>query len=181
MAWRRRALLVGVGGVGLGYLADQRRRRLPDRFVLELDLSSTRLVEKRPSSILERLSLRSSGVECLPLHEAASAIRAAADDPRVCGIVAHLGNSGGLSLSLTATQELCAAVTAFREARQAGDGKVGSEAASTFAYASEYQGACQYLFATSFGGVYQQPGAPLRMPSLSVRIPEADPDPRASP
>lgn len=153
------ALLGGAAGVV--YAVKARKERLPDKFVLELDFSTVALVEKSPKW-KDAAVAKVTGAEkdTMLLRDATAAIRAASDDPRVSGLVAHLGNPDGLSLATT--QELSAAVQEFRKRKAS---------APTFAYAAEYQDTIQYVLASSFGAVYQQPGVTLRLPSLSVEMP----------
>lgn len=73
------------------------RKRLPSKFVLQLELGSPNDSEK--------------------LHEAVTALSLAKSDPNVCGLVANLGS--GTSLPLAATQELGDAVKSFRKAKGA--------------------------------------------------------------
>ena len=141
---------VAAAGAMTAAYALSRGRRLPDTFVLQLDLTSTALTESKS---------RADGSE-LRLHEAVGAISEAAADPRVCGLVAKLS---GARLTLAQTQELGDAVSHFREAK--------ATAAPTLAFAAEYDSAAQYLLACKFGEVVQQPGGLLRLPAVSLEIP----------
>ena len=156
-AVRRAGLLTGAAGAAYAYRAY--KDRLPEKFVLELDFSTLTLVEKSPK-LPQQLAASAKGQEAMLIRDATAAIRTASSDPRVSGLVARLGN--GENLSLAMTQELLAAVQEFRERKAE---------APTFAYASQYQSTSQYLLASGFGAVYQHPGVPLRLPSLSMEMP----------
>ena len=154
---------MAAAAVGGTIYSIHKRRTLPDKFVLELDLTSTALVESKatlPERIASSLQGRGSGTEQLLLRDATAAIRGAAADKRVAGLVA---NVSATQLSLAQTQELAAAVDAFREAKAAD--------ARTFAFAAEFQDTVQYALASGFGAVYQQPSASLKLPGVSVDTP----------
>lgn len=92
-------------------------------------------------------------------QDAVQAIKAAAEDPAVAGLVTHLG---GTSPSLATTQELGAAIKTFR-ARKGPD--------TTFAYAPQYSSTSAYVLACKHGYVCQQPGTSLRVPGISMTLP----------
>ena len=150
-----------------------KKRTLPEKFVIELDLSSTTLVEKG-TSLRERVasSLQGGGQhETLLLRDATAAIRDAAEDPRVTGLVANVSAS---ALSLAQTQELSAAIEVFNAKKAPLELKYARKKGATgpsFAYAAEFQDTKQYLLASAFGAVYQQPGASLRLPGVSMDVP----------
>ena len=124
---------VFAAGAGVAYGANK-RRRLPERFVLELDLSKAHIVEKRAPA-RERFASRLRGdnvSQPLVLREATAAIRAAASDLRVAGLVALLPPSSTLPLSHA--QELGAAISEFRRAREsvsASDASIDGGSATT--------------------------------------------------
>ena len=167
---RRAAVAASVAYIP--YSLDK-KRTLPEKFVVELDLSSTTLVEKG-TSLRERVasSLQGGGQrETLLLRDATAAIRDAADDPRVAGLVANVSAS---ALSLAQTQELSAAIDVFNAKKAPLDLKYARKTGATgpsFAYAAEFQDTKQYLLASAFGAVYQQPGASLRLPGVSMDVP----------
>ena len=154
---RRIGVASGVATAG-AYVA-YRKHRLPSNgLVLELDLSAVDIVEK-PESPLKQLTATGEK-KSLTLRDAVRTLQEAAEDERVTGLVARLG---GAQLSLATTQELAQAVDAFRERK--------GTAAPTYAFAPEYQSSSQYLLACHFGTVLQQPGASLRLPSVSIELP----------
>ena len=123
-----------------------KKRTLPEKFVIELDLSSTTLVEKG-TSLRERVasSLQGGGQhETLLLRDATAAIRDAAEDPRVTGLVANVSAS---ALSLAQTQELSAAIEVFNAKKAPLELKYARKKGATgpsFAYAAEFQDTKQY-------------------------------------
>lgn len=84
----------------------------------------------------------------------------AATDPRVRGLVCKLG---GARLSLAQAQELGDAVKRFRASK--------ASAAPTFAYAPEYGASADYLLACACATIVQQPGGLLRLPAVSLELP----------
>ena len=102
-----------------GALYLHRKLRLPDRFVLELDLTSAVAADTT-------------------LHDTVTAIGDAARDDRVCGLVAKLG---GARLSIAQSQDLGEAVTRFRAAKASAPTLAFAE---EFNSAGQYLLACSF-------------------------------------
>lgn len=133
-------------------LTSGRRTRGP--VLLELELSRG-LLERTPSDPVG--ALRSRGMPTLRgvvsrLHEAAS-------DPRVAGLIAHLG---GESLSPAQADELADAVEAF-----------GATGRPTVAYAESFGelsgGTLSYRLAVAFDTVWMQPSGRLGLTGVALR------------
>jgi len=164
MLTRRRLGILAFGAAGTGmYLSARKSQKLPARMVLNVDLTSTTLVEKAPGpreKLLARLD--NEGARQMLLRDAVGAIRRAAADDRVVGLVANVG-AGALQTdsSLAQCQELAEAVQYFREKKAGG---------LTIAHGDAIEGK-QYLVASSFERIYAQPGAHVQLPSFSAELP----------
>ena len=152
----RRVGMAGFTISGVSYLvhsAKKKQQQLPAKIVLNLDLTRVQLVERAPSP-QEKLASKLGGAEVQPLllRDTCSAIRSAAADDRVVGLVAQFGTSpNDEKASLAQCQELADAVAAFRAEKPAG---------VTIAHADAFSG-LQYLLAASFESVYAQARADL--------------------
>ena len=164
MLTRRRLGLLAFGAAGTGaYLAAKKKQKLPARMVLNVDLTSTTLVERAPGPREKLLAkLDNEGAKQLLLRDAVGAIRRAASDDRVVGLVANVG-AGALQTgsSLAQCQELAEAVQYFREKKAGG---------LTIAHGDALEGK-QYLVASSFERIYAQPGAYVQLPTFSAELP----------
>ncbi|TWD75142.1 signal peptide peptidase A [Kribbella amoyensis] len=123
--------------------------------LLELDLTRG-VLETPPGSPLAAFRARH-----LPtLRELVHALRKGAEDESVVGLVAHLG---GPALSLAQTQELRAAVVAFRAA----SGK--PTVAWTESFGEVGGGTVPYYLATAFEEIWVQPSGELGVTGVSVQ------------
>ena len=166
LAWvalRKRGALRGMwqsigGGLLLGLLFSA-------EFVMlfqALDLTTVQLVEKAPTPQAKLVARLADGVvQQLLLRDACAAIRSAASDERVVGLVAQLGSAPGADASLAQCQELSDAVSEFRAKKPK---------AVTIAHADSL-GGLHYLLASSFEKVYVQPGSLVELPSFSREQP----------
>lgn len=136
----------------VGKLADLRRRKAAP-YLLELDLTHP-LLEERPSDPLGRWQSRRRAV----LSEVLRALKDAAVDPKVCGLVAKVG---GRRMGFAQVQELRAAVEAFR-----GSGKPAVAWSETF---GEFGPATlPYYVASAFEDIWLQPSGQLGLNGLSA-------------
>ena len=109
----RRVGMAGFTISGVSYLvhsAKKQQQQLPAKIVLNLDLTRVQLVERAPSP-QEKLASKLGGAEVQPLllRDTCSAIRSAAADDRVVGLVAQFGTSpNDEKASLAQCQELSA-------------------------------------------------------------------------
>lgn len=165
-SWTRRLLVSGGAYAAYRAYRKQREEETAPAFVVEVDLTALRLTE-RPLNTAERVRALLTGAEptakVMLLRDAAAAIRGAANDPKVAGIVARCGNEPA---SLAQAQELRDAILSFRSAK-----KGGKEGGTTVAYADEFSGSLDYYLASSCGEVYQLPGATLSLPGLRAQLP----------
>ena len=161
-----RRVIIGGGVIGgIGYVSDLQRlkkEQLPSKVLLALDLTTVQLVEKAPTPQAKLVARLADGVvQQLLLRDACAAIRSAASDERVVGLVAQLGSSPGADASLAQCQELSDAVAEFRTKKPDG---------VTIAHADSLEG-MHYLVASAFERVYVQPGALVQLPSFSRELP----------
>ena len=164
-AGARRVIISGGIIGGIGYLSNRRRgerEQLPSKVLLSLDLTTVQLVEKAPTPQAKLAAkLGDEVVQQLLLRDACAAIRSAASDERVVGLVAQLGSTPGADTSLAQCQELSDAVAEFRAKKPEG---------VTIAHADSL-GGLHYLFASSFERVYVQPGSLVQLPSFTREQP----------
>ena len=95
------------------------------------------------------------------LRDVVAAIRRAATDPRVAGLVADFSGQASPG-SLAQCQELRSAIAFFRAAQKS---------SPTVAHADEFSTASKYLLASAFESVYQAPSASFKLPGLSLNLP----------
>ena len=128
----------------------------PDRIVLVLDFGQG-VAERDHPNILEGLSQRRP----LILHDALEAIRSAAGDDRVAGLVLDIGNA---PINLTDAQAIRRAVGLFRKT-----GKF------TYAFAESYggltNGTVAYYLATAAEKVWMQPSGTLGLVGIAIEAP----------
>ncbi len=135
--------------------AGRLRRRVPARTVLEVDLAKG-VVESVPAVPGGRL-MSGGG---LPVRDLVDAIRRAAGDDRVVGLVARLG----AEVALAHAQELRGALAAFRAA-----GKRSVAFAETFGESGD--ATTGYYLASGFDEAWAQPGSFLSMTGILSRTP----------
>ena len=164
-AGARRVLISGGVIGGIGYMSNRKRdqrTQLPSKVLLSLDLTTVQLVEKAPTPQAKLAAkLGDEAVQQMLLRDACAAIRSAATDERVVGLVAQLGSAPGADASLAQCQELSDAVSEFRAKKPK---------AVTIAHADSL-GGLHYLLASSFEKVYVQPGSLVELPSFSREQP----------
>ena len=131
-------------------------QELPTESVLLLDMANG-LIEVAPSNPLAAASLGKTVV----LRDAVAALEAAATDPKVKGLVARLGRGNP---GLARTQELRAAVAAFRES-----GKPTVAFAESFGEGGN--GTLHYYLASAFETVWLQPSGDLDLTGVSIQSP----------
>src|SRR5277367_5988237 len=115
-----------------------RHHGVPNGCVLELDLR----VAPPETSSLDPLTIITGGGRPLVLRETVSALRRAADDPRVAGLIARVELPAAAAGPV---QELREAVAAF------------SAVKPSLAWAETYPGTLSYYLASAFGEVWMQP------------------------
>lgn len=146
------ALLAGAGAI---YRAKQ-KKPVPAKTVLEVNLE-TALQEYAPDDPLAKLR----GNEKVDLHSLTMALERAESDPRVVGMVAHLGAA---KVGMAQLQELRDAVTRFRKS-----GKFALAFSETF---GEFgQGAGAYYLATAFEQIWLQPSGDVGLVGLMMEAP----------
>ena len=169
-AGARRVLISGGVIGGIGYMSNRKRdqrTQLPSKVLLSLDLTTVQLVEKAPTPQAKLAAkLGDEAVQQMLLRDACAAIRSAATDERVVGLVAQLGSAPGADASLAQCQELSDAVSEFRAKKPK---------AVTIAHADSL-GGLHYLLASSFEKVYVQPGSSNPNPN-----PNSNPNPSPNP
>jgi protease-4 len=145
-----------VLGVGALFFAGPREKPLAERNVLTLDLTKP-LPDGAPDDGIERVLLG----EETTLRDALDAIDRAADDPRIGGIVARLGDT---SFGTAEAQELRDAITAFR-----------AKGKFAFGYAESFgelgSGMRSYYLATAFDELWLQPVGEVGIAGLRVDEP----------
>lgn len=159
-----RSLLLGLGAVALASLLGALLWALllggpgdvPGRTVLELDLERT-YIENVPRDLVSR-ELHGDGPTVL---DVVSALERAADDDRVVGLIAKVGNSG---MGLARIQEIRDAVIRFRES-----GKPAVAFAETFGEVAP--GNAAYYLATAFDEVRLQPSGDVGLTGLRAETP----------
>ncbi|OBG30000.1 signal peptide peptidase SppA [Mycobacterium sp. E3198] len=121
-----------------GRVDTARHHGVPNGCVLELDLRST----PPETAGFDPLAILTGAGRPMTLRDTVAAIRRAAEDPRVAGLIARvqLGASPP-----AAVQELRAAIEAF------------SAAKPSVAWAETYPGTLSYYLASAFGEVWMQP------------------------
>lgn len=145
--------LVGSALWSLLFLGDG---DVPDRTVLELDLERA-YVEHVPRDMLSR-QLHGEGPTVLEIVEA---LDRAAEDARVVGLVARVGNSG---MGLARVQEIRDAILRFRES-----GKPAVAYAETFGEVGP--GNVSYYLATAFDEIHLQPSGDVGLTGLRTETP----------
>ena len=150
------ALMALVVAVGAFLLARALRRRVRPGTILELDLEHG-VVEQAPTSPLERLLLR----EAVVLRDVVDAVHRAAEDERVAGLVARLGNG---KLGVGHAQEIREAIRRLRNAGKA-----------TIAFAESFGEAglatVDYYLASAFEKIHLQPNGVVSLGGVVARLP----------
>ena len=160
-----RRVIVGAGVAGALSAAWRGRKRRADAKPLVLELNLARVSPKDPIDRRDWLKGALSGEakkQPMVVRDAAAAIRLAATDARVTGIVADF--SEGASLSLADAQELRDAIAVFRKAK-------GEAAPFTCAYSHEFGSTVDYYTAAALGPVYQLPAGMIHLPAMSTTLP----------
>lgn len=147
---------LAVAAVAVQGLAGRLARRVARGTVLELDLTGG-VGEKRPDSLLARL--RPSGG--LVLRDVSDALRRAAGDRRVAGLIARIGAGG---IGPAATEEIRAAVAAFR-----GAGKRAVAFAESLGEGGN--GTLGVWLASAFDEAWLQPMGDVSLVGLRLRTP----------
>jgi protease-4 len=143
-------------GVAGALLMHKGTPQIADSTVLSLDLTEP-LSDTPPGPDLARLLI----AQPLTLHDVIDGLERAGDDPRVKGLVVHIGDAG---LSLAEAQELRDAVATFRR-----QGK------HTVAYSDSFgelgEGTRSYYLATAFDEIWIQPLGVLGLVGLRAEVP----------
>ena len=145
-------LVILVAGAALVWVG-WRKANVPRGTLVEVDLVEP-LLEQVPSGGLASLLTGKR----MRLRDVVEALHAAAADPRVTGLVAHVEPQG---IGLAAIEELRDAVTAFRAA-----GKPTVAWADTFGEVTPANGA--YYLASAFDHVYIQPSGDVGLTGLEL-------------
>ncbi len=132
------------------------RVEVPDRAVLTLDLAEG-LVESRPDNIFSRASIG----DVIVLREALLALERAGRDPRVEGLLVHVGQG---SLGLAQAQELRDAIADFRK-----QGKFAVAFAESFGEAGH--GTVHYYLASAADRIWLQPSGDLDLTGFMIQGP----------
>jgi protease IV len=148
------AVLALLGVLALGYAI--RRRRLPRRIMLELDLEHP-VVEQLPQSPFGMIG----GQRVTSLRDLVFAIERATDDRRVVGILARIGPTG---ISLAHAQEIRTAVEAFR--------RTGRKTIAFCLTLGEGSSATsEYYLATAFEEIHLQPTGDVGFNGMMIEQP----------
>ena len=150
------ALLAAAGGGYMVYRVVMAEPEAPDRFVLALDFRTA------PRDGPAATGLPFASESGPTLHRTVTAIRQAADDPRVVGLSARFSDG---SFDLTTAQELRDALAAFRES-----GKFTLAYAETLGFGS---GDTAYLLSSAFEEVWLHPVGSLGLSGIDVSVPFA--------
>ncbi|MBX6322121.1 MAG: signal peptide peptidase SppA [Rhodospirillaceae bacterium] len=129
---------------------------VPDRAVLQFNLADG-LVETRPRNLLAR----AASYKAVVLRDLVRALEAAAGDPRVKGVLFHLGSG---SIGLAQAQEIRDAVLDFRKS-----GKFAVAFAESFGEGGG--GNLHYYLATAFDEIWMQPSGELALTGVLVETP----------
>ena len=129
---------------------------VPDRTVLEVDFERA-YPERVPADPVDR----TMAPEGPTVREVVSILHRAAEDDRVVGVVARVGDTG---MGLARVQEMRDAILAFRES-----GKPAVAWAETFGEFGAANGA--YYLATAFDEIYMQPSGDVGLVGLLVETP----------
>lgn len=132
-------------------------RRVPDRTIIQLDLTPG-LLETRPPDLVGFATTR----HMLSLRDVLDALERGATDDRVLGLVVRV--AGGTNLGLAVVEELRDAVLAFRRT-----GKPALLFSETFGEAGP--GQAGYYLATSFDEIVLQPSGNLGLAGLMSGTP----------
>ncbi|GEO81610.1 S49 family peptidase [Pararhodospirillum oryzae] len=155
-------LAAGMGALALSRLADS-REPLPDQLVLTLAVDgpmSEAAGDQTARALMAGLTGQGEG---LGLFETVRALRAAARDPKVDGLLVHLG---GTPLGMAQAQELRDAIHAFRATGK--PALVFSETLGEFG-----GGTIPYYLAAAFDQVWVQPSGMIAATGFSLRQPFA--------
>ena len=133
-----------------------RKVEVPAETILALDLSKG-LVEVKSDNPLARASIG----RATSIREALDGLEAAGRDPRVKGLVAHLGRGG---LGMAQAQELREAIAGFR-----GQGKFALAFAESFGEGGD--GTRHYYLASAFDEVWLLPSGNLGLTGVLIESP----------
>jgi protease-4 len=146
-------VVIVVVALGALFWVGFREARVPQRTVLELDLS-TPLLEQQPEGPFASLAFQKR----MRLRDVVEALHAAAHDDKVVGLVARVSPEG---TGLAGIEELRDAVAAFRKA-----GKPAVAWTDTFGEVTPANGA--YYLATAFSEIYIQPSGDVGLTGIEL-------------
>jgi protease IV len=149
-------LVILATGISVGLYYWLIAGRVPNQVILEADFEQG-VTEYVPDDSLARLMLSQK----LRLRDVVEALQRAAEDSRVKGLIARVGQS---NMRLAQVQEVRDAVIAFRES-----GKPAVAYAETFGEAGP--GNSSYYLATAFDAVYLQPSGDVGLTGLIYEQP----------
>jgi protease-4 len=151
-------LIIGMLAAILSWrwLPEIEQQRLPDAIVLEFNTGDG-IVEKRSDS---PFAWAADG-DVIALPDLVRGLDAAGRDPRVKGLVVHLGSG---NVGFAQVQEIRDAVLAFRR-----QGKFAIAFAETFGEAGN--GNLHYYLATAFDSIYMQPSGDISLTGISLENP----------
>ncbi|CAL5221921.1 g4192 [Coccomyxa viridis] len=164
--------VVGTLSIGtslaIGYAirsARAAKQKLPDEFVLDLDLEDIQLVERSATNpLIQNLGRVRKQLE---LKQVVEALKIAGSDSRVKGLTATIGANEQF-MGLAQIQELRNAVADFREKTQ---GRLPTVAYADAFGAAGAGGTLTYYLATAFDKVYMQPSGLLSISGLASSTP----------
>eukprot|EP00884_Botryococcus_braunii_P002636 jgi/Botrbrau1/12373/Bobra.0084s0001.1 len=155
---------VATAGAAAYTFSDLYREALPDKFVIEINLETCKLVEKLSKTAFEILKsdVGRAGQE-LELHQVVDALHSASRDPRVAGVLVLTGGPQAFQ-GLAHVEELRNAVTHFRHKTR--------DHAFTVAHSTSFgEGGCfgtlPYYFATACDKVFMQASGLLSISGLA--------------
>ncbi len=149
-------LLVVLVLVGVGIFAAPQETPVPESVVLTMDFSKG-IVETLPDNPLSRASLSNAVV----IRDTLETLDAAAEDPRVKGLIARVGRG---RLGMAQIQEIRDAVKTFRES-----GKFAYAFAESFGEGGN--GTRHYYLASAFDRVFMQPSGDLDLTGFIIQSP----------
>ncbi len=151
-------MVVGAlaAGLSLLWLPEFEQERLPETMVLEFDTGDG-VVEKLSDSPIAW----AAGGDTIALPDLVRGLDSAGRDPRVKGLVVHLGSG---NLGFAQVQEIRDAVLAFRR-----QGKFAIAFAETFGETGN--GNIHYYLATAFDSIYMQPSGDIDLTGVNLETP----------
>lgn len=156
LTWVGAVAVIYLVVVGCIFLAMTRKKDVPPKTILELDLEHE-VIEYQPDDPIAK----AAGSERLVLHDLTMTLERAESDPKVVGLVARMGAS---KLGVATIQEIRDAIVRFRK-----KGKFALVFSETFGEFANGTGS--YYLATGFDEVWMQPSGDVGIAGLYLESP----------